>query len=272
MNLVNQHIIITGGSSGIGLAMAKLFASRGANITIIARRLANLQQAQRDIENNLINSDQVVLAIAADVRDQLSLTEAINRAIARIGQPDVLITSAGIAHPGYFHELPVTVFEETMQVNYYGTLYAIKAVLPSMIKRGKGQIVLISSGAGLIGIYGYTTYSPSKFAVRGLAESLRGELRPHGINVSIVYPPDTDTPQLEQENLTKPPASKLITGSAKILKAETVAYAIMQGIEKRQFAITPGLEMTLLQKFHSLLFPFLQSHFDKIVDQFHHTQ
>ena len=91
------------------------------------------------------------------------------------------------------------VHERTMQVNYFGSLYCVNAVLPYMTKAQKGQIVLVSSGAGLVGLYGYTPYSPSKFALRGLAESMRQELKDQGIRVSIVYPPDTDTPGWREE-------------------------------------------------------------------------
>lgn len=117
-----------------------------------------------------------------------------------------------------------------MATNYFGSLYCIKAALPAM--QANSHIVLVSSGAGLIGIYGYSAYSPSKFAVRGLAESLRGELKV-GVGISIIYPPDTDTPQLAEENKTKPPATKLITATAKVWSAEAVAKEIVKGIEKK---------------------------------------
>ena len=125
--------------------------------------------------------------------------------------------------------------------------------------------VIISSAAGLIGINGYTPYSPSKFALRGLAESLRGELKDFGIHVSIVYPPDTDTPQLATENLTKPDETKLITGTARTWSAEDVARVILRGIKRKDFAIAPGLEIKLLRVWHSLLAPIIYWYFDIIV-------
>ncbi|NJP20631.1 MAG: SDR family oxidoreductase [Hydrococcus sp. CRU_1_1] len=262
-----QHAIITGGSSGIGKATAKLLVSEGANVSIIARDRAKLESAKIEIEAAKVNPSQQIFTFAANVRHGAQIEEAIQTCITTLGTPDILITSAGIARPGYFQEIPIEVFEETMAINYFGTLYSIKAVLPSMEKQQKGHIVLISSGAGLIGIYGYTPYSPSKFALRGLAESLRGELKPIGIQVSIVYPPDTDTPQLEAENKTKPPETKLITGTAKIFTADAVAREIIKGIEKRKFAIAPGLEISILNRFHSLIAPGLNWYFDRIVAQ-----
>ncbi len=265
MKFKMQHAIITGGSSGIGKATAIMLAKEGAHISIIARHQDTLETAKAEIEAVKVYPEQRIICISADVAQQAEIEQAITKAIEEIGTPNLLITSAGIAHPGYFHELPLQVFAETMAINYFGTLYAIKSVLPLMRQKRQGHIVIISSGAGLIGIYGYTAYSPSKFAVRGLAESLRGELKCWGIEISIVYPPDTDTPQLAAENLTKPQETKLITGTAKTWSAERVAEVILRDIKRKKFVIAPGLEMKLLQVCHSLLAPVINWYFDRIV-------
>lgn len=257
--------MITGGSSGIGKATAVLLARQGAHVSLIARTPSTLAQAKAEVEGERVRPDQRVVTVSADVSERSQAERAVEAAVDDLGPVDVLITSAGMAHPGYFLELPIEVFERTMAVNYFGSLYPIRAVLPGMAQRRRGHLVLVSSGAGLIGIYGYTTYSPSKFALRGLAEALRCELRPIGVHVSIVYPPDTDTPQLEQENRTKPEETKRITATAKTWSAEGVARQIVRGIEKRKFVIAPGLEMTLLARLHSLLGPALNWHFDGIV-------
>ena len=265
MKFHKQHAIITGGSSGIGKATAIILAKKGAHISIIARHQDTLEIAKAEIEAVRVNPEQRIICLCADVAKKAQIEQAITQAIEEVGAPDLLITSAGVAHPGYFQELPLEIFEETMTINYFGTLYAIKSVLPLMRQKQQGHIVMISSGAGLIGIYGYTPYSPSKFALRGLAESLRGEVKPLGINVSIVYPPDTDTPQLAKENLTKPPETKLITGTAKTWTAESVAEVILRGIERKDFAITPGLEIKFLRFGHSLLAPILNWYFDRLI-------
>jgi 3-dehydrosphinganine reductase len=267
LKLNQKHAIITGGSSGIGKATAKLLAQQGANITIIARDRNKLETAKTEIEQVKINSQQKILAIAADVSLATAIENAMETAIKQLGSPQILIASAGIAYPGYFEEIPVEVFEKTMAINYFGSLYSIRAVLPAMKAQKQGQIILISSGAGLIGVYGYTAYSPSKFALRGLAESLRGELKITGIQVSIVYPPDTDTPQLAEENKTKPRETKKITATAKTWTAENVAEEIVEGIKRKKFAIAPGLEMSILNRLHSLLTPILNWYFDQIVAQ-----
>ena len=260
-----KNAIITGGSSGIGKAVAKLLASSGANISLIARDEKKLKKAQQEVKDVVASDEQKILSFVADVSKRSEITKAIQNAIAEQGTPDLLITSAGVAIPGYFEDIPIETFERTMRVNYFGSLYAVKAVLPAMQTANRGNIVFISSGAGLIGLFGYTAYSPSKFALRGLAESLRGELKPQGIKVSIVYPPDTDTPQLIAENKTKPPETKAITATAETWSPEGVTNEIIKGIKKQQFAITPGMEITALNRFHSLLLPLLNRYFDRLV-------
>jgi 3-dehydrosphinganine reductase len=261
---IGRHAIITGGSSGIGRATALALARAGAHVSIIARSPAKLEAALGDVASARMSRDQKVGAFVADVGDLGQIASAVTAAVAQIGAPDILVTSAGIAACGYFGDLPLHVFGETMATNYFGTLYAIRTALPAMEARRAGHIVLVSSGAGLMGIYGYTPYSPTKFAVRGLGESLRAELRPRGIRVSVVYPPDTDTPQLEQENRSKPVETGAITRAARTWSADGVARAIVRGIEQGAFMITPGLEMTLLGRLHSLLAPALNRYFDRL--------
>jgi 3-dehydrosphinganine reductase len=265
MQFEQKYAIITGGSSGIGKATAKLLVKQGYNIFIVARDSIKLHDAKVELEVDKTDPEQKILTYVADVTDNFQVEKAIKFAIANLGSPDLLITSAGIANADYFQNLPLEIFERTMAVNYFGSLYCIKAVLSEMENRGKGHIVLLSSGAGLIGIFGYSAYSPSKFAIRGLAESLRGELKLLNIDLSIVYPPDTNTPQLEQENKTKPPETKAMTGVSKTWTADAVAQEILLGIKRKSFIITPGLEMSLLAKLHSLLASFINYYFELII-------
>jgi len=253
------HAIVTGGSSGIGKETARLLARRGARVTLLARRPDVLAATREEIATE----DDKVLGISVDVSDPERLRAAIAQAELRFGPCDLLVTSAGIAHPGYFEDLPIGIFEQTMAVNYFGTLYAIRAVLPGMRERRSGHIVIVSSGAGIVGIFGYTAYSPSKFALRGLAEVLRGELGHEGIGISVVYPPDTDTPQLVAENLIKPAETKAIAAGAKTWRADEVARCILDGVDRGRFSITPGWEMTWLHRLHSLARPLLAWHFDR---------
>jgi 3-dehydrosphinganine reductase len=254
--------LITGGSSGIGLALARQCAAAGARVSLIARDPVKLAAAQAAVSAVAGGEGQVFTA-SADVSVEREALEALAAAERMHGPVDILITSAGMARPGYFEEVPVAVFERTMAVNYFGTLYLLKAVVPTMRQRARGTVVLISSGAGLFGFFGYTPYAPSKFALRGLAEALRAELQGTGVHVAIVYPPDTETPQLAEENRTKPVETKAITAGGGVWSADDVARVTLQGLARRRFAITPGLPITALAWVHSILAPVLHWSFDR---------
>jgi 3-dehydrosphinganine reductase len=255
------HAVVTGGSSGIGLATAAELGARGAVVSLIARGADRLAAAQRQLQGSGV---QVRTAVV-DVADQAAVRSAIGRLAQEAGPCEVLVTSAGQARPGHFLELDDEVFRRMVEVDYFGTLYAIRAVAPGMVERGRGSIVAISSAAGLLGIYGYTAYSPAKFAVRGLAQALRDELRPHGVHVGCVFPPDVDTPQLAEENQWKPAETAAIGGSIKPLTPERVARAVVRGIERRRFAIYPDRATALLAGFAPLAGPVLRRLVDRKV-------
>jgi 3-dehydrosphinganine reductase len=246
MDFRGRHVCITGGSSGIGLATAHLFAARGARLSLLARTPERLEAAADELRGAAGSS--AVTTHPTDVSDRDAVNAAVAAAVAAHGPVDVLLTCAGVAHPGYFEQLDDAVFRETIDVDYFGTLWPIRAVVPDMIGRGRGSVVAVSSAAGLIGVFGYTAYGPSKFAVRGLMEALRQELKPHGIHVGCVYPPDVDTPQLAYENRYKPAETRAISGSIKPLTADAVAGSILEGIESGRFAIIPDAQTKLLAR------------------------
>lgn len=269
MELRNQHVLITGGSSGIGLALARQASAAGARVSLIARDAVKLAEATKTIRPENLDTTGAaappqVFTYSADVAIETSVIEALAAAEVAHGPVDVLITSAGIARPGYFEEIPVSIFERTMAVNYFGTLYALKAVVPGMRERKRGAVVLISSGAGLVGLFGYTAYAPTKFALRGLAEALRAELKPAGIAVTIVYPPDTDTPQLHEENLTKPHETQALTAGGGRWTADDVARVTLGAVRRGKFSVTPGIPLTALSWFHSILAPLFRFGFDRV--------
>ncbi len=263
MTLRDQHVLITGGSSGIGLELGRQAAAAGARVSLIARDPAKLAAARAAIRASAPDAAEVV-TVSADVALETEILSALQAAEKIHGPVDVLITSAGIARPGYFEDVPVSVFERTMAVNFFGTLYPVKAVVPAMRQRGRGAVVLISSGAGLVGLFGYTPYAPSKFALRGLAEALRAELKSTGVNVTIVYPPDTDTPQLAEENLTKPVETKTLTAGGGLWTAEAVARVTLAGVQRGRFTVTPGFQLTALAWLQSVFAPVLHWNFDRI--------
>jgi 3-dehydrosphinganine reductase len=238
----NQHTIIAGGSSGIGRAIARLLTRRGADVSIIARRQELLDETLAELESLRENQAQRLTSQSADLTEWEQAQKAIAGLTTADHPPDILINSAGFAHPGYFEELPLDIFHTTMDIDYFGTVYTTKAVVPKMIERRSGHIVNISSMAGHVGVFGYTAYSAAKFAVRGFSDALRQELKPYGIHISVVFPPDTDTPQLHYENQFKPMETRRISGSVKAVTADQVARAIVRGVERQQSYILPNFD------------------------------
>jgi len=241
-DLYGKNIYIAGGSSGIGRAVAKAFAKRGSDVIIFARGEMKLDVALKELEDSRIKATQRFFSMAVDVSEQDDVSVKMERAVREFGPPGVLVNSAGIAYPNYFEDIPYEKFDEMLTTNLYGIRNVISCLLPSMKEAREGYIVNVSSMAGLIGVFGYTAYSASKFAVIGFSESLRGEVKPHNITVSVLCPPDTDTPQLHEENKTKPPETKAIAGNAGIMSADRVAEALLKGMKKRTFMIIPGFE------------------------------
>jgi 3-dehydrosphinganine reductase len=260
-----RHALITGGSSGIGRSVARRLAADGYSLSLIARREGPLAETASELRKLFTHHDQQVFTYRADVANAAEAQASVAAATGALGVPELVITSAGVAVPGYFEDIAAEVFERSMAVNYFGTLHIIRAALPAMRAKHQGRIVMVSSGAALMGIFGYTTYCPSKFALRGLAESLHAEVKGDGVGISIVYPPDTETPMLVEENKTKPEETKLITSIVKPWTADAVARCIVKGIARKAFAITPGATITAMNRMPGVLVPLLHWYSDRLV-------
>ena len=248
-------IYISGGSSGIGLAAAKLMAARGASVVIFARRQKLLDDALAEISVCRVAEEQKFHCRPLDVSQREPVEKVLKSCVAEYGVPDVLINCAGRARPGYFEEITYGQFEETIKVDLYGTWNTVSVLLPHMKERG-GYIVNVSSMVGFVGIFGYTDYAAAKFGVVGFSEALRSELKRYNIGVSVLCPPDTDTPGFIEENKTKPPETQVISAAANLMKPETVAAAMLKGMARREFIIIPGADgrFTYIMK---RLFPWL---------------
>jgi 3-dehydrosphinganine reductase len=246
----NKLVYITGGSSGIGLETARQLSSLGANVAIFARTKDKLDQARNDIESHRRSPDQKVYTMQVDVADDDDVQEKMKEAVNISGVPDIVIASAGVGQADLFENISHQAFDTLMKINVYGTRSVIAALLPSMKERG-GQIVIISSVAGLIGMYGYTSYATSKYALIGLAECLRGELKRYNIAVTLVCPPEVDTPFLVNE-AGIPPEARALKNFAGTLKTGPVARAIFKGMGRKNFLVVPGLLAKLLFLNHRL--------------------
>uniref|UniRef100_A0A8C9ZNJ3 3-dehydrosphinganine reductase n=1 Tax=Sander lucioperca TaxID=283035 RepID=A0A8C9ZNJ3_SANLU len=241
LKLNGAHVVVTGGSSGIGKSIAVECYKQGAFITLVARDEAKLLQAKKEVEKFAINDKQVVLCISVDVSSDYSQVESvIKQAQEKLGPVDMLVNCAGLAISGKFEDVEVDRFKKLMEVNYLGSVYPTRAVITTMKERRMGRIMFVSSQAGQIGLFGYTAYSPSKFALRGLAESLQMEIKPYNIYVTVAYPPDTETPGLAEENKTKPLETKLISETSGVCQPDQVAKIIV-----RDAIVTMGLFRTI---------------------------
>ncbi len=258
-----RHAIVTGGSLGIGRAAAVRLHASGFAVTLIARRADMLEAACDEMRQAAAGGPEVGF-IACDVADEAALGAAIAAAEAARGPCHTLVTAAGHVRPGRFEALSEADFRAQMDVNFHGAVGAVRAVYPGMAARGEGRISMVCSAAALIGIYGYTAYAASKFALRGFAEALRGEARGHGIVVSIVYPGDTDTDQYRLEIETRPAESSAIAGNAALATPDSVARALVRGLDRGTFAVYPNLQTAALGRTASFIAPVLNAVFDRI--------
>jgi 3-dehydrosphinganine reductase len=209
--LQGAHVMITGGSSGIGLALALQCIREGAaHLCIIGSTESRLETAAC-LLRDACSPSQKITTIVHDVA-LVTLVQAL-QAHTRDHRPvDILVTSAGVTRPALFDETDPGTFDRLMRVNYLGTVHSVLGVLEGMKRRSRGRIIFVSSMAGQAGIVGYGAYSPTKFAVRGLAEVLSMELSPWGIGVAVCNPPNVDTPMYAGEMET--PSSIWITLAA----------------------------------------------------------
>lgn len=183
-DLKNKNALITGAGKGIGKAIAIALAKEGVNVILVSRTQADVDQLAAETAALGVKS----LALSADVSDINSINNAVEKAFAEFKSIDILINNAGIAAFGNFMTLEPTEWEKIIQVNLMGTYYTTRAVLPNMIERQTGDIINISSTAGLNGNALTSAYSASKFAVLGLTDSLMQEVRKHNIRVTALTP------------------------------------------------------------------------------------
>ncbi|MFX1378986.1 MAG: SDR family oxidoreductase [Promethearchaeota archaeon] len=232
--------ILIGASTGIGKATAKLFVQLGGSVLIISRRQNILEEAVKDIKQIISHESQFVERMSCDATDFEKLNPILGDFIKNHRIPDYLFNLVGRAIPGYIEKYTLDDFRENMNVNYYGQLVPTLIMLPEFMKEKKGHIIFFSSMLGYIGMMGYGAYVPTKFAIVGLAESLRNELKPHNIKISIVYPPDTNTPGLKTENEGKPPECAMMSETGGLLEPEEVSEYVIQKLLKDKFHICPG--------------------------------
>lgn len=243
-DLDGRHIIVTGGSSGIGKAAAIEAAQLGANVTIIARDVKKLETAKEEMIKNARNAEkQKINYISLDVTQSYNaIKSAISSIEDDVGPIYALITCAGMAVCGKIEDQTEDDFKQMINLNYFGTVFPIKAVVEEMKKRGEGYIVITGSIASVFGLFGLSAYCGSKFALRGLAESLYMELKPYNVSITLCLPPDTNTPGFENEQKSKPLETKLLSETAGLFQPNVVAHQMLSDTFSKKFFSTVGFD------------------------------
>jgi len=237
--------IVTGGSSGIGLAAAGQLAARGAHIALLARDPERLEAAREAVHAHAKDARQRIAAIPCDVSDRVQTAEAVRAAEDVLGPVDVLLNCAGYCTPGHFLELSEDEIERQIRVNLFGTINPTRAVMPGMIARGRGYVANVASMGGYIGVFGYSGYSPAKFGVMGFSEVLRSEMKPHGIGVSVMCPPNVATPGYQRELTLEPEETAKLNGNVKAASPASMAQELLRAIERDRYYVLPGLSNKL---------------------------
>ncbi|NMC12222.1 MAG: SDR family NAD(P)-dependent oxidoreductase [Chloroflexi bacterium] len=234
--------LITGASSGIGEATARLFASHGYATVLTARRKDRLDVLASEITAN----GGEALAIPTDVTHFEDIQICVALTLERYKRIDVLINNAGFGRLKWLEQLdPKDDIDAQLQVNLRGAIYAAWAVIPTMIKNGKGHIINIDSLAGLIGMPTYSVYAATKFGLRGFNEALRRELLPWGIHVSIIYPGGVETEFTQHTGARR--KTNFATPKRVRLSAEDVARTAFRMVQHpRRQAIMPGYMAAVL--------------------------
>ncbi len=214
--------LVTGASRGIGRAVAHALAERGATVGLAARSTSELQTLAAELPG-------AHFALTCDVALPVSIADAIETFAAQAGGLDLLVANAGIAHYEPIDEQSLEKIENMTNVNWLGTVYTVKAALPSLLADGGGHIVVMSSGAGLRGFPGAAVYSATKAAQRMFAEALRHELAGTGVSVTVVYPGEIRTSLHDHE---RGPMPEWYRGGPNAASAEALATRIIRAVER----------------------------------------
>lgn len=234
----DKVVLVTGGSSGIGLAIAAAFASVGAKVVITARNAVKLQEALVSLQAKGLS----VTALVADVSVEADCHAMVEKTVQQYGRLDVLVNNAGLSMRALFQDLDLDVLHKLMQTNFWGAVYATQAALPHLIEKD-GSIVNISSVAGLRPLPGRTGYSSSKAALQAFMDSLRVELLPTKVHILTVYPGYVET-NIRKAALLKDgqPQGDTPLNEQKLMSAERVASAVLEATAERKRDLILGMQ------------------------------
>jgi short-subunit dehydrogenase len=239
MNLNAKVVIVTGASSGIGEATAREFAKEGAKIVLAARRVDKLQALADEITTMKTGAETLV--VQADLSKLEDIHGMIEQTLEKFGRIDVLVNNAGFGRLDWLENLdPVKDIQAQIDVNVMGVIQTTRQVLPVMMKQRAGSIINMCSMAGLVGTPTYTIYAASKHAVHGFSEALRREVKPWGIDVSLIYPGGVITEFTQHAGIKRKTNAK--TPDFMLLTAEQVGQAVVKLVRRpKRMLVIPWL-------------------------------
>jgi short-subunit dehydrogenase len=234
MSFANQVAVITGASSGIGWALARELAGQGCHVGLLARRKEQLEKLAEEIRQ----AGGTTAVAAADISDRAQTLAAVEELRGKLGPVDLLVANAGVGAPTLLEPFNVTDVEKMFRVNLFGVLYSIEAVLPEMLRRGRGHLAAVSSLAAYKGLPGESSYCASKAAVNTYLEGLRIQLRGRGIAVTAICPGFIQTPMTAVNKFHMP----------WLMTAEKAARKIARALRRRRKVYNFPWQMALLMK------------------------
>jgi len=246
----NKKIVITGSSSGLGLALAKSLSAKGHSLCLMARTEAKLKSAVETILSAYPSAN--VSYQAVDVSNAPDLTDAISTAAEKLGGIDVLINNAGVMREGVFESLSNSDFRDIFEINVFGAINGCRAALP-FIRQSRGSIVNVGSMASHTGVFGYSAYCAAKHALKGFTESLYHELTVEGITVQLICPPEFDSPMSDALDSNRSPENRAHTLMIPKESLNVVVEETLAAIDRENYQTITG--------FRTRIFGFLLQHF-----------
>jgi len=246
MEIPGKVALVTGASSGIGRDTAIDLARRGARVAICARRVDRLQETLAECRRHTPESR----AYPCDVTDRAQVRATVAAAAGDLGPIDILVNNAGASAYHLFVEAPDEEFDDLMRTNYFSAVWFTREVIRSMLDRGSGAVVFVSSFAGRVATWRHTAYAASKFAMTGLAEALYYEVKPYGVHVAVINPGVIRTEIFDKgvgfEHLRH-------VVEPNLLGTEVVTTAIAKAIEKERFELFAPARYAIIWKLRVLL-------------------
>jgi len=257
-----ETALISGGGSGIGLRLAEEFLGMGARVALVDLRF-NAEAQARLAKAAGGSLEGRCWTFEADVRNAGQLETVAREAVAALSGLDIAINSAGVQYVAEFEKMTEEQFRRVVEINLFGSRNFAAAALPHL--RLGSQLALVASLAGIVSNYGYAAYNASKFGVVGFAGALRLECRPKGIAVTVICPPEVETPMVDAERREAPVVTMKLKEFAGTLELEPAVREILAGLRAREFMVIPGSRARLTRRLAGIFPGLLRNISDGIV-------